>query len=108
MARAAPTERRRSVPFGSVEFLGLSRIHAFSVNCGLAFGGTSGSGAVYKLDATGNETVLYSFTGGADSAIPLFVFDQQPDVGWRMYGGPRLPPPAQWKARTQCRSVGRG
>jgi uncharacterized repeat protein (TIGR03803 family) len=27
-------------------------------------GGTAGSGAVYKLDRAGQETVLYSFTGG--------------------------------------------
>jgi uncharacterized repeat protein (TIGR03803 family) len=33
-------------------------------------GGAGGVGAVYKLDTTGNETVLYSFTGGVDGAIP--------------------------------------
>jgi uncharacterized repeat protein (TIGR03803 family) len=33
-------------------------------------GGTAGLGAVYKLDATGHETVLYSFTGGADGGNP--------------------------------------
>jgi len=33
-------------------------------------GGTSGAGAVFKLDA-GNESVLYSFTGGADGGKPL-------------------------------------
>jgi uncharacterized repeat protein (TIGR03803 family) len=33
-------------------------------------GGTAGRGAVYKLDATGHETVLYSFTGGADGGYP--------------------------------------
>src|ERR1022692_2405874 len=27
-------------------------------------GGTAGAGVVYKLDTTGHETVLYSFTGG--------------------------------------------
>ena len=30
-----------------------------------------GYGVVFKLDTTGTETVLYSFTGGADGAIPL-------------------------------------
>jgi uncharacterized repeat protein (TIGR03803 family) len=29
-----------------------------------------GCGVVFKLDAAGNETVLYTFTGGADGAIP--------------------------------------
>ena len=32
--------------------------------------GTGGSGVVYKLDTIGNETVLYSFTGGADGGLP--------------------------------------
>ncbi len=33
--------------------------------------GTPGAcGMVYKIDPSGNETVLYSFTGGADSANP--------------------------------------
>ena len=31
---------------------------------------TAGCGTVFKLDATGAETVLYSFTGGADGARP--------------------------------------
>jgi uncharacterized repeat protein (TIGR03803 family) len=34
-------------------------------------GGTANAGVVYKLDpATGQETVLYNFTGGADGANP--------------------------------------
>jgi uncharacterized repeat protein (TIGR03803 family) len=33
-------------------------------------GGTSGHGTVFKLDTSGNETVLYSFTGGADGSYP--------------------------------------
>jgi uncharacterized repeat protein (TIGR03803 family) len=35
-----------------------------------ARGGTSNVGTVYKIDAANNETVLYSFTGGADGASP--------------------------------------
>src|ERR1700722_14065440 len=31
-------------------------------------GGASDSGVVFKLDKTGTETELYSFTGGADGA----------------------------------------
>ena len=34
------------------------------------YGGTSGAGVVFKLDTTGKETVLYSFTGGADGGNP--------------------------------------
>jgi len=33
-------------------------------------GGPANAGMVYKLDASGKETVLYSFTGGADGANP--------------------------------------
>jgi uncharacterized repeat protein (TIGR03803 family) len=35
-----------------------------------SLGGAAGAGVVFKLDAKGNETVLYSFTGGADGAHP--------------------------------------
>ncbi len=33
-------------------------------------GGSAGAGVVYKLDAAGQETVLYTFTGGADGRNP--------------------------------------
>jgi uncharacterized repeat protein (TIGR03803 family) len=33
-------------------------------------GGASGSGAVYKINATGAQSTLYSFTGGADGSTP--------------------------------------
>ena len=35
-----------------------------------AVGGVYGCGTVYKLDSKGTETVLYSFTGGADGCLP--------------------------------------
>lgn len=35
------------------------------------FGGTSNQGIVFKLDSTGQLTVLYSFTGGTDGGIPI-------------------------------------
>jgi uncharacterized repeat protein (TIGR03803 family) len=35
-----------------------------------AAGGTVNQGVAYKLDTTGQETVLYSFTGGADGGTP--------------------------------------
>jgi len=34
------------------------------------FGGSSGNGAVFKIDTTGKEIVLYSFTGGTDGEWP--------------------------------------
>ena len=34
-------------------------------------GGTSGNGTVFKVEAhSGHETVLYSFSGGSDGALP--------------------------------------
>jgi uncharacterized repeat protein (TIGR03803 family) len=33
-------------------------------------GGAYGLGTVYKLDPSGNQTVLYSFKGAADGALP--------------------------------------
>ncbi|HEX4157699.1 MAG TPA: choice-of-anchor tandem repeat GloVer-containing protein [Rhizomicrobium sp.] len=41
-------------------------------------GGTSGTGVIFKIAPNGMETVLYSFTGGADGAYPYsgLVFDE--------------------------------
>jgi uncharacterized repeat protein (TIGR03803 family) len=35
------------------------------------YGGTAFAGGVFKVDVQGNETMLYSFTGGADGAFPI-------------------------------------
>jgi uncharacterized repeat protein (TIGR03803 family) len=35
------------------------------------FGGASNQGVIFKLDSNGQETVLYSFTGGSDGGIPI-------------------------------------
>lgn len=42
-------------------------------------GGTFGAGVVYELDAAGNETLLYSFTGGTDGSDPdsVLLLDSQ-------------------------------
>jgi uncharacterized repeat protein (TIGR03803 family) len=36
-----------------------------------SLGGAAGYGTIFKLDAMGKETVLYSFAGGADCATPI-------------------------------------
>ena len=36
-------------------------------------GGASGAGVVFKVDTSGHETVLYTFTGGADGGTPTQV-----------------------------------
>ena len=41
----------------------------FQTNCVTASG--PGCGAVFKIDTTGKETVLYSFSGGTDGSIPV-------------------------------------
>jgi uncharacterized repeat protein (TIGR03803 family) len=53
-------------------------------------GGASGSGTIFKVDGTGNETVLYSFTGGADGDWPWAGLIGQADgnlYGTTFYGG---------------------
>lgn len=35
------------------------------------FGGLNSGGVVFKLDTSGNETVLHSFTGGTDGGVPM-------------------------------------
>jgi uncharacterized repeat protein (TIGR03803 family) len=48
-------------------------------------GGTSGAGVVFKLDTSGHETVLYSFTGGNDGAYPGIGLVRDSDGN--LYGG---------------------
>jgi len=48
------------------------------------FGGQFGSGTVFKIDTAGNETVLYSFTGGADGLQPEFNLVR--DSAGNLYG----------------------
>ena len=39
--------------------------------CPATFFTPAGCGVVFKLDTAGNETALYSFTGGADGSVPV-------------------------------------
>jgi uncharacterized repeat protein (TIGR03803 family) len=49
-----------------------------------AAGGASGYGVVFKVDTTGHETVLHSFTGGADGGAPYAGVIL--DSGGNLYG----------------------
>jgi uncharacterized repeat protein (TIGR03803 family) len=49
-----------------------------------AYGGSTNNGTVYKITATGQETVLYSFHGGDDGAGPLDGLIQ--DESGNLYG----------------------
>jgi len=53
-------------------------------------GGPVNAGVVYKLDATGQETVLYSFAGGTDGTSPSSEVTRCPDgnlYGTTLLGG---------------------
>src|SRR5271157_830687 len=78
-------------PDGANPYAGLVRdaqgnLYGTTVN-----GGAQAKGTVFKVDATGNETVLYSFTGaGGDGASPtgLLVRDAQGNLyGTTVFGG---------------------
>lgn len=55
---------------GSGPFAGVIRDNQGNLYGTTVLGGSSGSGVVFKIDPNGNETVLYTFTGGADGAFP--------------------------------------
>jgi uncharacterized repeat protein (TIGR03803 family) len=56
---------------GAFPYGGLTEDSSGNLYGATSAGGASNSGIVFKLDpATGKETVLYSFTGGADGAFP--------------------------------------
>src|SRR2546426_277689 len=55
-------------------------------------GGTYNYGAVFKVDTSGHQTVLYSFTGGGDGANPEagLIQDSAGNLyGTTLNGGPR-------------------
>lgn len=49
---------------------GLIRDSAGNLYGTTSYGGAFGYGAVYKVDSSSNETVLYSFTGTTDGGLP--------------------------------------
>jgi uncharacterized repeat protein (TIGR03803 family) len=57
-------------PDGGSPMAGLVRDAAGNLYGTTASGGAFGSGVVFKLDTSGDETVLHAFTGKADGATP--------------------------------------
>jgi uncharacterized repeat protein (TIGR03803 family) len=55
---------------GSNPQAGVTRNSAGSIYGTTSNGGAADAGVVYELDSSGQETVLYSFTGGADGGEP--------------------------------------
>ncbi len=56
---------------GSGPLGGIIRDSAGNLYGTTTYGGASGAGVVFKVDPTGNETVLYTFTGGSDGGGPI-------------------------------------
>ena len=77
-------------PFGS-----LIRDEAGNLYGTTTAGGPSGQGTVFKVDPSGSETVLYSFTGGTDGGFPEagLVRDEKGNFyGATFFGGLASPP----------------
>lgn len=60
-----------NVPRGSSPESGVVRDPAGNLYGTTPTGGAANAGVVYKLDASGRQTVLYSFTGGAGGSGPM-------------------------------------
>jgi uncharacterized repeat protein (TIGR03803 family) len=60
---------------GADPHAGLIRDAAGNVYSVTVGGGTSNRGTVFKLDTNGQETVLYTFTGGADGGFSRRLAD---------------------------------
>jgi uncharacterized repeat protein (TIGR03803 family) len=75
---------------GGSPLAGLIRDSAGNLYGTAQAGGASVLGVVFKLDTTGTETVLHSFTGGADGATPFarLIRDSAGNLyGTTQYGG---------------------
>jgi len=57
-------------PRGTNPFAGVIRDQAGNLYGTTGFGGSANRGVVFKVNTEGQETILYSFTGGADGAVP--------------------------------------
>ena len=68
-------------PFADVFLNDAGNIYGTAQNCG-AFG----YGVVWKLDASGKETVLHSFTGGKDGGNPTLGDSVFKDAAGNLYG----------------------
>jgi uncharacterized repeat protein (TIGR03803 family) len=66
-------------PYASVICDSAGNLYGTTVN-----GGAAGLGTVFRVDGAGHETVLYSFTGGADGGNPLGGLIQ--DSAGNLYG----------------------
>jgi uncharacterized repeat protein (TIGR03803 family) len=83
---------------GGLPQAGLIRDAAGNLYGTTQIGGSSNAGTVFKVDTAGNETVLYSFTGGADGGSPLGGVSR--DAAGNLYGTTQLGGSPQLQAGT--------
>jgi uncharacterized repeat protein (TIGR03803 family) len=69
---------------GAQPYAGLLRDSAGNLYGTASGGGAFGWGNIFKVDKTGAETVLYSFTGGTDGSCPMSGLI--PDSSGNLYG----------------------
>lgn len=55
---------------GAFPFAGLARDSTGNLYGTTSYGGASDNGAIFELNTSNTETLLYSFTGGTDGAVP--------------------------------------
>jgi uncharacterized repeat protein (TIGR03803 family) len=74
---------------GGSPYAGVIRDAAGNLYGTTNLGGTANAGVVYKLDPTGHETVLHSFTGGADGGRPTagVILDSAGNLYGTAYNG---------------------
>lgn len=74
---------------GAKPYAGLAQDAAGNLYGTTYQGGTANAGVVYKLTPSGQETVLYSFTGGADGGNPYagVIVDSAGNLYGTAYGG---------------------
>ena len=74
---------------GNSPYAGLSRDAQGNIYGTTFYGGYQDNGVVFKLDSAGNETVLYTFTGGSDGGNPFagVILDTQGNLYGTTYHG---------------------
>jgi uncharacterized repeat protein (TIGR03803 family) len=81
-------------PYGGLLLDASGNLYGTTTEGGYPSCGGDGCGVVFKLDPSGNETVLYQFQGGSDGGDPNgdLVGDQKGNLYgtayWAPYGGP--------------------
>jgi uncharacterized repeat protein (TIGR03803 family) len=76
-------------PDGAVPMAGLVRDPAGNFLGTTSAGGAAGAGTVFKVDSSGKESVLYSFTGEADGSQPMagLILDEKGNAYGTTFAG---------------------